>query len=92
MRCIVTDTGPLLHLGEAGLLRLVDRMGRIVTTPKVVAEWLKYDPQAPLDWLTVESVVLEAGDGGSSALPPDVAPLDFYSAISDILSFGGDGR
>lgn len=30
--------------------------------------------------------VLEAGDGGTSALPPCVAPMDFYKAILDVLS------
>ena len=35
---------------------------------------------------TGQPYLLEAGDGGSSALPPCVSPVDFYKAILDALT------
>lgn len=58
----VTDTGPLLHLGEAGLWELLTASGIIVGTPYVVAEWRSKQEglkEAP-DWLCVETPSPEA--------------------------------
>ena len=35
---------------------------------------------------TGQPYLLEAGDGGSSALPPGASPMDFYKAILDVLA------
>ena len=38
-RLVVCDTGPLLHLSEAGVIHLLERAGQIVIPPAVAAEF-----------------------------------------------------
>ncbi|WP_157836950.1 hypothetical protein [Geminisphaera colitermitum] len=53
----MTDTGPLLHFGEADLWDLLAASGTIASTPCVVAEWRsKNAPMAALPaWLHEEA-------------------------------------
>ncbi len=46
---VVCDTGPILHLHEAGLLELLPRAGRVIAPPRVHAEVLSVDPLP--EWL-----------------------------------------
>jgi predicted nucleic acid-binding protein len=39
MRIIVADTGPLIHLHEAGSLHLLSLAGDVFVTPQVMSEW-----------------------------------------------------
>ena len=57
MRCVVSDTGPLLHLVEAQALHLLRQVGDLHVPPQVVAEmtyrlsaW-----QAP-GWITIDAL------------------------------------
>jgi predicted nucleic acid-binding protein len=51
----IADTGPLLHLHQAGLLDLLNSGEDIRTTPAVVAEWESKVPGANLpEWVRVE--------------------------------------
>ena len=43
LKPIVSDTGPLLHLREAGALNLLETAGRIVSPPAVQAELIDHD-------------------------------------------------
>ncbi len=43
MRRIVCDTGPILHLKEAGLLNLLSHVGKIVIPKGVDSELLEID-------------------------------------------------
>jgi hypothetical protein len=38
MRILVADTGPLLHLDEAGAMNWLARLGEVHVTPAVIAE------------------------------------------------------
>ena len=39
-----------------------------------------------------QALLLEVGDGGTSALPPDVSPLQFHSAILEVLGSSHTAR
>lgn len=60
MKNFATDTGPLLHLEQAGLLDLLAGMGRAFTTRTVMAEWRRLGVSDAREWLTVESVTPKA--------------------------------
>lgn len=52
----VADTGPLLHLHQAGLLDLLKPEGLIVTTPTVEEEWRRQTRGGTLpEWVRVET-------------------------------------
>jgi len=55
-----TDTGPLLHLEQAGLLDLIFELGRTFTTRTVIDEWRRLGVAAERDWLRVEPVSANA--------------------------------
>jgi predicted RNase H-like HicB family nuclease len=44
LKLIVCDTGPLLHLREAGALDLLEGAGQIVIPPAVQTELIDHDP------------------------------------------------
>lgn len=44
MKRWVTDTGPLLHLHQAGFLELLPGMGEMLTPPAVASEWRRLAP------------------------------------------------
>lgn len=51
----MSDTGPLLHLHQAGLLDLLQEEPRISTTPTVVEEWRSKTGEAALpEWVRTE--------------------------------------
>ncbi len=57
MKLLIADTGPVLHLHEAGALHLLPLLGEIHVTPMVLAELRRlaptiFDPEPPA-WLTV---------------------------------------
>jgi predicted nucleic acid-binding protein len=56
----VCDTGPLLHLHQAGLLELLPGMGQISTSPAVANEWRRLAPDvahvAWPSWLSEETL------------------------------------
>jgi predicted nucleic acid-binding protein len=59
LRRIVCDTGPLLHLQEAGALDLLRIAGSIHTTPSVLAELSGLDPawrNSKPEWLEILEV------------------------------------
>jgi len=60
----ICDTGPLLHLHQAGLLELLPRMGQISTAPAVAQEWRRLEPgvahAAWPSWLFEETLSKEA--------------------------------
>jgi len=60
MRLIVCDTGPLLHLQEAGLLELLQKSGKVYIPRMVDIEmnelyplWRKHKPE----WITIEPLL-----------------------------------
>jgi predicted nucleic acid-binding protein len=56
-RTVVSDTGPLLHLGEAGFLDLVHKTGTVLIPPVVSAEWKKHTGvRKQPGWLVVRSL------------------------------------
>jgi predicted nucleic acid-binding protein len=61
---LVADTGPILHLQEAGALDLLPLVGEIVVPPLVLAELSSLLPtswqDAPPRWLTIQSLSVEA--------------------------------
>jgi len=51
----VADTGPLLHLHQAGLLDLLQYEGKTLTTPSVLEEWLRKTRGGKLpEWVRLE--------------------------------------
>lgn len=60
MKILAVDTGPLLHLEQAGLLDLFSGMGRLFTTPAVISEWSRFGVSGGGEWLTVECVSANA--------------------------------
>ena len=57
MRCVVSDTGPLLHLSEADALSLARLVGDLHVPPQVNAElaYLLSGWEAPT-WLTIDTL------------------------------------
>jgi hypothetical protein len=54
-RIIVCDTGPLLHLHEAGAMPWLKPAGKIMIPPVVIAELKRNAPQWKLpDWVTLQ--------------------------------------
>lgn len=53
MKRLVTDTGPILHLHEAGALHLLPLIGEIFLPPLVAAELRSLVPSLPPDWAKV---------------------------------------
>lgn len=87
MRLIVCDTGPILHLEEAKLLKLLQRAGKIyipqtvdVEISEIQPSWGKHRP----DWLIVKTLlpdeIIEAESLFFSGL------LDFGEAEAIILA------
>lgn len=57
MRQVVSDTGPILHLQEAGALELLHLAGRVHIPPAVEAEVVRGDPSwKPPEWLVVDTL------------------------------------
>lgn len=56
MKRFVADTGPLLHLAEAGLIQLLPALGGIFTTPAIAAELLNLGISTLPSWLTVADI------------------------------------
>ena len=59
MNCIVSDTGPLLHLREADSLNLLQKAGRVVVPPGVHAESVDHAPFRDENlpaWISVETL------------------------------------
>ncbi|MCC7201881.1 MAG: hypothetical protein IT393_04345 [Nitrospirae bacterium] len=87
MNPIVCDTGPILHLQEAGLLNLLDKAGDIYI-PQVVDIELKelypqWENKRP-DWLRVEP--LSSDETSQAELLSASALLDSGEAAAIILS------
>ena len=57
MRCVVSDTGPLLHLTEADAFALTHLVGDLHVPPQVNAElaYLLSGWEAPT-WLTIDTL------------------------------------
>jgi len=56
VRIVVCDTGPILHLREAGALTLLAKAGEVLVPPGVDREMTVHDPEWPRsrpDWLRV---------------------------------------
>jgi predicted nucleic acid-binding protein len=64
---IVCDTGPLLHLSEAGLIGLLQQAGDVHIPPKVQTELERYLPDwKPAEWLDISHLEGEhVGDAQS---------------------------
>lgn len=63
MRRIISNTGPVLHLREAGLLALLEPAGRITIPPRVDAELLRHDPTWRIErpsWIAIEPLTESA--------------------------------
>ena len=72
MRLIVCDTGPILHLQEAGLLKLIKKAGKVYIPQRVDIEmasqslswktdkpgWIKVEPLLPDEARQAESIFL----------------------------------
>jgi predicted nucleic acid-binding protein len=56
MKRLVTDTGPVLHLHEAGALRLLPLIGEIFLPPLVAAELRSLVPALPSKWAKVQTL------------------------------------
>ena len=60
MKRLVADTGPVLHLHEAGALHLLPLIGEIFLPPLVVAELRSRIPALPPKWAKVQTLSLPA--------------------------------
>jgi len=64
MRIIVADTGPLIHLHEAGVLRLLSLAGEVLVTPRVMNEWKSQPaglrPEPIPDWIKIIATSVSA--------------------------------
>jgi predicted nucleic acid-binding protein len=58
MKRIVADTGPILHLHEAGALHLLPLIGEIFLTPGVAAELRSLASTLPPKWAKIETLTL----------------------------------
>lgn len=81
MRQVVCDTGPVLHLWEAGALSLLDSLGQILIPPAVQAEILA----GHLDWKRekphwIRITPLEANFAESASSWSDAGLLDLGEA------------
>lgn len=57
MRCLVSDTGPLLHLFEAQALHVLPRIGNLYVPRQVVAEISRYlSLQQIPEWISIETL------------------------------------
>jgi predicted nucleic acid-binding protein len=56
MKRLVTDTGPVLHLHEAGALRLLPLIGEIFLPPLVAAELRSLVPALPPKWANIQTL------------------------------------
>jgi predicted nucleic acid-binding protein len=68
---IVSDTGPLLHLREAGSLALLDRAGPIHIPPAVQSELLSHDPRWAAErppWVQITALDPASASGALSWL------------------------
>ena len=63
MKRFVTDTGPLLHLHQAGALHLLPRIGKVCLPPLVATELRAHAPSlwpgAVPDWAELHALVSE---------------------------------
>ncbi|MBI5193720.1 MAG: hypothetical protein HZA08_09810 [Nitrospirae bacterium] len=87
MNPIVSDTGPILHLQEAGLLELLNKAGNIYI-PEIVDIELKglhpqWDNKRP-DWLFVE--LLSHDETSQAELLSTTGLMDSGEAAAIILS------
>ncbi len=48
VRIVVCDTGPILHLREAGVLALLAKAGEVLIPPGVNNEMTVHEPERPL--------------------------------------------
>jgi predicted nucleic acid-binding protein len=56
-RIVVCDTGPLIHLGEAKILHLLQLAGEVIIPPAVAKEFEGSGTRIKLpDWITVKAV------------------------------------
>jgi predicted nucleic acid-binding protein len=60
MKRLVADTGPVLHLHEAGALHLLPLIGETFVPPLVAAELRSRIPALPPKWTNVQSLSLTA--------------------------------
>lgn len=57
MRCLVSDTGPLLHLAEALMLYVLRLAGDLHIPPLVVVELAQHSPTQPIpEWITMDTL------------------------------------
>jgi len=61
-RLVVCDTGPLLHLSEAGALHLLQYTGKVLI-PDLVADEFEQNAQGwkPPQWITIQEMDKDAG-------------------------------
>ncbi len=60
MKRIVADTGPVLHLREAGALHLLPLIGNVFLPPKVAAELSSRTSALPPKWVKIQALSLAA--------------------------------
>jgi len=60
MKRLVADTGPILHLHEAGALHLFPLIGEIFLPPLVAAELRSFLPTLPPKWAKVQALLPSA--------------------------------
>ena len=56
MKRLVADTGPVLHLHEAGALHLLPLIGEVFLPPSVVAELRSLIPVLPPQWAKLQTL------------------------------------
>jgi predicted nucleic acid-binding protein len=60
MKRLVVDTGPVLHLHEAGALHLLPLIGEVFLSPRVAAELRSIIPVLPPSWAKNQPLSLSA--------------------------------
>jgi hypothetical protein len=76
LKSIVCDTGPLLHLREAGCLDLLETAGRIVIPPVVLTELIDHDPfweESRPPWIEVQGLEPEFSEKAARWLQAGLA-------------------
>lgn len=88
----VADTGPLLHLHQAGLLDLLKHESKIVTTPAVVREWRSKARSGVLpEWIQEEQPEQRARDNALDWMRRGLLDADEAEALAHALETGADG-
>jgi predicted nucleic acid-binding protein len=91
MNVVVTDTGPLLHLHQVGVMDLIARLGNIHATPQVWSELQRHAPDLKEsglpDWLALinpSAIAADQADQWQQARLLDAGEAEALAYARDI--------